>query len=113
MPAGAAQPHSTATSSKQRKPCRRIGDASFEFHLDAIVQHRDGADLVGLAADGQLFGLEGVQRLVAQQFLRDHAADLLQPLGIAAADALQLDALGARLVEPQRPRGDVVAATRC
>src|SRR6476620_9232775 len=74
-----------------------IGKWSFELHLDAILLHGDVTDLVDLDAHGQVLSIEGVKRLVAQQLLRDRRADLLQPLGIASAQALHLDAVGARL----------------
>jgi len=66
------------------KRCLR-SKCSFELHLDAILLHGDVTNLVDLAPHRQVLGIKGVKRLIAQQLLPDHRADLLQPLGIPSA----------------------------
>ena len=42
-----------------------------QLDLDAVGQHGDVSDLVGLAAEAQLLGREGAKNLTLQKFLRD------------------------------------------
>jgi len=80
-----------------------------QFDLDAVGQHRDVADLVGLAAEAQFFSREGAKNSTLQQLLRDQATDLLEPFRVRAADTLQFQALGFGLFKAQGARRGVVA----